>query len=1088
MKSQISRLTGQAALLGLLAALPACSGSSDGLFGGGSGSAGGEMYIVSCSLGCGNGSTSSTIGCSLVNISQNAEVVIQFSEPVALSSVTSNTFRLINLNNGTVPSGVFTLDPADARRLIFRPSLDFVGPGNPEWGFDPGQTYQFLILGAGVDDGATAYIRSTSGKNNSTRMDCTVQTTEPLVDPVPGSPSVTAYVTSTLTPDGDVIFDPQTNLPVGGIPLDGASQVPTRCRIVLIFDDIMNKATVANQLNGQSNTMTVLIDPDGDLNTSDLVPWAGSWNVDVDFDNLLRTTAIFTPVGGEFPSGGDDPNNPRLILVDITNQLLDVVGKSLDNPSTAIWSTTTQPVEEVLITEDFTTTDSFDEVRSSKDAWGVGNPPRVVPGQGGGSGRLGEFTIPAGQVVTVDTDSEVFPLVDQVVPVMTNEIPGVDYDPLDLNAWPTVTIDPVAQPGASFEFSRIDIDGTLVVTGSQPLRLFARGEAIVDGIIDLTGETPEPHVSNSGGDQASNPSDGQLTAAGGQGGQGAAGAGAGGQGADRIDMTNASLPVMINVGGILFPGAVNTGRNGGGVGGLPDGTGGVGGVNWPPTLPQNASPTSPDYGDAELSNIVVDANACRVAMVGGPGSGGSHALQGEVGQGTSPFAPVFPGTLANAPSPTPGGDNSALDLEAPGSAPSGANKRNLEFWRKHLRGGSGGGGGGAHIYGSRMNGASGPTCSQNGLLFPFFDHSGAGGGGGGGTVQIAAGLRLALNNLIDCHGGDGGSSTVPGAAIELCTSAGQSGGGDPNCEKYAAPGGGGAGGSVRLQAPTVTLANQPGRINVNGGQGGLGVGGSQGGAGSPGLVRIEFTEGFVSEAAAAATYAPLISPVDPADPTFNNPFPSAAILSVGLWENLLDPSNPDFFVTRPESFSGSQSCWLRPEIEGAVFGLNFVSDDPGGADLASQYGWNFDVVYDVPGVGERLFPYRGVPQAGDGYEEALFPATELGGVDFETYLGNQLNHDQPSLSTGSYLCVRFQGVRTTSDPSNLCTLDVFGPGVEPDTLTPWVLHPDQLNLFSPQPNLIRFAVIFDQQLKRFDPTVAGNIRGVTNLRIRVQPL
>lgn len=1080
MKSQLTRLSGQAALLGLLAALPACSGSSDG-------SSGGEMFVISCSLGCDNGSSNSDIGCSLVNIGQNAEIVIQFSEPVSLSSVTANSFRLINLNDGTVPSGVYTLDPADARRLIFRPSLEFVGPGNPEWGFDPGQTYQLLILGEG---GATSgsYIRSTSGKNNSTTLDCTVQTTEPLIDPVPGPPSVTAYVTSTLTPDGEVIFDPVTNLPVGGAPLDGASSVPTECRVVLIFNDIMNKATVANQQTGNSNTMTVLIDPDGDLNTADQVQWAGSWNVDVDFDNLLRTTAVFTPTGGEFPSGGDDPNNPRLIVVDITNQLLDVVGNPLDNPTQAVWSTTTQPVEEVVITEDFTTTDSYDTDRSSKDSWGVGTPPRVVPGTGGGSGRLGEFVVPAGEQVTLDTDSQTFPLVEQTIPLMTNEVPGTDYDPLDQNTWPTLTIDPLSAPADAFEFSRIDIDGTLVVTGSQPLRLFSRGEAIIDGLIDLTGSTPAPHTSNSGGDQASNPGDGQETADGGPGGAGGPGAGAGGQGADRMDQTNASLPVMINVGGILNPGAVNTGRDGGGVGNLPNGAGGVGGPNWPPTLPANASPSSPDYGDAELSVIVDDGNTCRIAMVGGPGSGGSHALQGGVGQGISPFAPVFPGTLANAPAPTPGGDNSGLDLEAPGSAPSGSNKRNLEFWRKHLRGGSGGGGGGTHLFGSRMNGASGPTCSQNGLLFPFWDHSGAGGGGGGGTVQIAAGLSLAVNNLINCSGGNGGSSTVPGAPIELCTSSGQSGGGQPDCEKYAAPGGGGSGGSVRLQAPTVTLANQPGRIDVNGGGGGLGVGNSVGGTGSPGLVRIEFLEGFVDEATAAQTYAPLITPVDPGNPDFNNPFPSAAILSVGRWENLLDPSNPDFFITRPESFSGTQSCWLEPQVSGAVFGLDFVSDDLAEPDLALQYGWNMDIVYDVPGVGERIFPYRGIPTAGDGYDEVNYPSTELGGDDFQTYLGNSLNHDQPSLSSGSYLCIRFQGVRTASTPADLCALDLFGAGVEPDTLTPWVQHPDQLNQFSPQPNLVRFAVIFDQQLKRFDPAVAANIRGVTNLRIRVQPL
>ena len=1068
MKTHISRLAGKAALLGLLAALPACSGSSDD-------DDGGAMFIVSCSLGCGNGSAGGVVGCSLVNISQNAEVVIQFSQPINISSVTSGSFRLVNLGNGTVPSGVYTIDPSNPRNLIFRPSLDFVGAGNPEFGFDPNQTYQLLILGEGQDP-TGPYVRSASGRNNSTRMDCTVQTTEPLLDPVPGAPTMEAYVTSVIDPvTGGVIYDPVTNLPVGGQPLDGATELPTASRIVLIFDDIMNKATVANQINGQSNTMTVRIDLDGDLNDpSDQVNWPGEWSVDVDFDNLLRTTAVFTPEGGEFPSGGGDPMNPRKILVNVSSQLLDIVGLALENPSTSIMSTVTESVMEVQILEDFTTGDNEDS-RASGGTWGAG---RLIAGHGGGSGRLGPLLIPAGQMMTLDTDSEEFPLDGQTIPVMSNEVPGTDYDPALENTWPTISID--SNPfGEAFEFSRIEVDGTLILTGSQPVRLFARGEAVFDGVLDLTGESPAPHESNSGGDQPANVSDGQLTKDGGLGADGGPSAGAGGQGADRIDMSGTTGPVMINIGGINNPGAVNVGRSGVGVGGIPDGTGGVGGENWPPMLPQGATPGTPEFGDAELSWIQVDADSCRVAMVAGPGSGGSHALPGEVGMPISPFVPAEPGLIANTPTPTPGGDNSALDLEAPGSAPSVDNKRNLEFWRKHLRGGSGGGGGGTSIYASRMNGATGPDCSTGSLLFPLWDHSAAGGGGGGGAIQIAAGQRIALNNQIDCRGGAGGSATVPGAAIELCVNSG-SNTNAPDCEKYASPGGGGAGGGVRLQAPVLEFANQPGRIDVSGGAGGLGAGGSIGGEGSPGLVRLEYLS-FSNEAADAAVFGPLISPSLPADMGFNTPFTSAAILSIGLWQ-------PQVF--RPESFSGSQSCWLEPQVDGALLGLDFVDDVAGAPDDLSRFGWNMDIVYDVPGVGERFYPYRGVPpvDSTDEYDEVNFPTTELGGLDFETFFGTTLNHEEPSLSTGSLLVIRFQGVRTSMTPDDLCNLDLNGQNVEPDSLTPWVFHPAQLNLFSPQPNLIRFTVVFDEQLKQFDPIVLQNVKGVSNLRIRVQPL
>jgi hypothetical protein len=542
---------------------------------------------------------------------------------------------------------------------------------------------------------------------------------------------------------------------------------------------------------------------------------------------------------------------------------------------------------------------------------------------------------------------------------------------------------------------------------------------------------------------------------------------------------------MINVGGILNPGAVNTGRPGGGVGGLPDGTGGKGGVHWPSVLPKinGGVGSDPNFGDGELSWIVADANKCRVAMVAGPGSGGSHALEGKNGLPISPYTSTFPGLLANTPAETPGGDNSALDLEAPGTVGPTA-KRNLEFWRKHLRGGSGGGGGGLSLYASLHNGATGPSCSQAGGLFPFFDHSAAGGGGGGGAIMLVGGRRLALNGQVDCTGGGGGSATVSSAGIELCTQSGQIPGEAPNCEKYAAPGGGGAGGAVRLQAPIVELAGVAERIRVLGGIGGQGAGGSLGGNGSPGLVRIEYT-GFVDQASDAALFGPLIAPYLPGDAGFNTPFTSAAILSIGEWADQ---------IFRPESFSGSQSCWMEASTsQGTFFGLDFVADVAGTPDDLSILGWNMDVIYDHPVAGEVRFPYRGIPPVDgdspdpDGYDETLFPAFELGGDDFQTFLGTTLNHAEPTLSTGSLFVVRFQGVRSSGTGLDLCNLDLAGPNVEPGSLTPWVDHPSKLNFFAPQPNIVRFAVIFDEQLADFDPIVMARVRGLSSLRIRVQP-
>ncbi|MFT7485964.1 MAG: hypothetical protein ACI9F9_001817, partial [Candidatus Paceibacteria bacterium] len=643
-----------------------------------------------------------------------------------------------------------------------------------------------------------------------------------------------------------------------------------------------------------------------------------------------------------------------------------------------------------------------------------------------------------------------------------------------------------------WEFSEVLIDagGTLVVTGARPCRIFARGNLVQKGIINLTGTTPTPHVSNLGGGGAFNSEPDPLASApGGTGGAGGPGAGAGGQGADRIDMTGSEIEgPMQNAGGILYPGAVNVGRSGAGVGGIPDGTGGKGGVNWPPALPTHNLHTNADFGDAEQSIVGVDEN-CRVAMVGGSGSGGAYALEGDNGIGYPAFVETFPGLLSTTPPDTGGGDNTNLNLEAPGSAPSVDNQRNLEFWRKHLRGGSGGGGGGTSIYGSHNNASNDSNGCDNGAwsLFPFWDHSAAGGGGGGGAVMMVAGRTLSLlNGRVSCSGGDGGSATVPGAAITLCTQSGNLSGPEPDCEKYAAPGGGGAGGAVRLQARTVNIAGLPGMIDVQGGVGGLGAGDStnsatgpsSGGDGSPGLVRIEYT-GFVDQATDAAVWGPSILPSLPADTGFNTPFTSAAILSIGEWDQ------QEF---RPETYSGAQSCWIKPEATQAVFlGLDFVPD-AGSPVTLDDFGWNMDIIYDVPGVGETNFPYRGLPPfTGAGYDDANYPLAALGNVDFETYLGTTLNHGEGSLSSGSLLVMRFQGVRSAGVISDFCDVDLLSSEVEVGSLTPYVSHPAFLNDFFPTPNMIRFSVVFDEQLAGFNTVVEPRIMGVTNLRIRVQP-
>ena len=1033
-----------------------------------------SMFIQSCSLGCSAGAPGTPIGCSLVNLSPNSEIAIDFSQRVDLASVSTFTVQLVNLVNGTIPSGTFQLDEADPSRLIFRPSLDFDVAGNPIFGFEANATYGLRIPGTDLSAGGP-FLRSTSGADNSTEMNCVVVTSQPITDVVPGPPTMTAFVTDTLdSATGEVTFDPVTHDPVGGVLLDGATGLETAARIVLIFDDVMNPATIANRSSGQSNSMDVRIDVDGDLSTvGDQVVQLGAWDVSVDAASLLRTTAIFTPTGGHFPDGGTDIANPRMVVSSVTNAVSDLVGNPLANAGTSSFSMAIGSGAEEVLLETFLSTNNED-ASASGGAWGNG---KLSFGKGGGSGRLGELHLRDGETLTLDTDSQTFPVAGQPYGILSNVDPD-QYNPLDRNTWPTVTID---RAGEGFEFSELALEGgaRLVLRGSRPGRVFVRGEIVNDGVIDLSGETPPAHVSNTGGDQVFNELDGQSSAAGGLGGLAGPAGGAGGQGADRMDMTSAILPVMINIGGILNPGAQNDGRGGLGVGGAANGTGGRGGRHYPPQLPLFFMPSGPFgalYGDAEMSNMSPFEVACRIAMVAGAGSGGSHALEGSRGLAFSPFVPSHPNLLPNSPTPTPGGDNASLALEAPGSPASPINKRNLEFWNRHLRGGAGGGGGGTSVYASRSNSAVGPNCDQAAGLFPFWDHSAAGGGGGGGALMIAAGRRLTLTGVVDCSGGEGGSSTQPGASPTLCTQSGAFVGFAPDCGMMAAPGGGGAGGAVRLQAPILELAVQDARIDVRGGNGGQGAGNSFGGEGSPGLVRLEYT-GFLDQSSDAAQFGPSIAPSFPSDMDFNNPFTSAAILSIGEWGKQR---------LRPESFSGSQSCWMQPTVT-SFFSLTFVEDVAGAPTDLSRFGWNMDIVFDVPGVGRRLFPYRGIPpvDATAAYAESSFPAAALGGVDFATYVGTTLNHDEPSLAQGSFVAVRFQGARGTGSAADACSVDLE-TDIQPDTLTPFVSHPALLNGFAAAPNMVRFAIVFDAQLAAFDPLVAARVKGVTNLRIRTR--
>lgn len=221
------------------------------------------------------------------------------------------------------------------------------------------------------------------------------------------------------------------------------------------------------------------------------------------------------------------------------------------------------------------------------------------------------------------------------------------------------------------------------------------------------------------------------------------------------------------------------------------------------------------------------------------------------------------------------------------------------------------------------------------------------------------------------------------------------------------------------------------------------LGNSSGGAGGVGLARVE-----ALTAPDPIAVASILDPIDPLDPT------SLKYLSVGTWVR-------SRFT--PASFQGAQSCWMKPS--GAYFALDYDSD------VGGVPGWDMDLVLNF-GAGEVVVPYR--------QPNAILP----GGQTYEEYWGQLLDRDLTPPDVGAPLVVRFQGAKLTGAMPDPCNVALSGPTspIAPGSLTPWVRHPDELDAFAAQVDMIRFVVIFDASKLDF-----LNIVGVTNLRIRAQP-
>jgi hypothetical protein len=582
----------------------------------------------------------------------------------------------------------------------------------------------------------------------------------------------------------------------------------------------------------------------------------------------------------------------RKIVVELPAAIQDLGGNALSNAGKVAFEPEVLIFAETVLPdgtgETFLDTDNLDAKRTGA-AWGAGT---LLPGAGGGSGKLGDLIVKTGEVLELSTDFATFD---------GRELIGEGGGPVDPDLGPTIE---VTDGIFEFDYVLVESGGVLRFTGTAPARLHARGEISIDGLLDVSGAAPPDNAlgGHQGWEDPAKPAF-PSTLEGGLGGTGGPAAGNGGDGGDRPDNSGTDLTTIVSFAkyGISNPGFDSVdGLGGEGVGGAPASSGlanGKGGTHHPINLPTSKT----DKGGL-LFDLV-----CVTDMVASPGGGGGYATAGK------PAAPVAPNALLNSVAiipllvpnpPAQGGDPSTLVL---------ANLKTLDPEAGYLAGGSGGGGGGAHVSQSRAGFFGACDISP---LTEYVSHSGAGGGGGGGAVQAQAGRRLRVDGIIDASGGAGGTAFLTGG-LDISSSL---------CQ----PGGAGSGGGVLLQSIEIQVSDIPGRIDVSGGIGGIGQSVTKGGDGGAGLVRLEG-----SVALDPLGEAPKMTPFEPATTTYGGP-DSDKILSIDLWDATTDG---------PGGFSGAQSCWLT--ASGNVFTLDFAEDEIVGGAL--ELGWDVALIVNVPG-------------------------------------------------------------------------------------------------------------------------------------------
>ena len=380
--------------------------------------------LVSCNLGC------TSAGCSITEIAQNQPIILNFNQDVDPNSVTSASMSF-RTANGEEPVGSYVVQ---GTTVTFLPEIRVVG-GTSFFGFRASETYS-LTLPAGASQ--INALRSTGGHRLATGVLCSLTVSRGVVD-LDGRPPSTQLLSPksrTNTPrDTTIVVEFSELIDVSGFQAAELSQTP----VVVLVRKTSADGAGGRQCNPQAQAFVV----------------PGGWDTGGDPVRQV-TVATFTPLA-PFPSLG-------CVEVLVTDRVRDLSGKQAAATLYTFITEDSKGTEQQLV-ENFSSSLNLDLERSS-GAWGNG---QATPGLIGWDGLHGDFDITNG----VETGVGLF-----------------EWNTDDFSIPQNQTLSGATEriTDGVFRFSRFFVpkSSTLRFVGSKPPRIYVRGNALIEGVIDLS--------------------------------------------------------------------------------------------------------------------------------------------------------------------------------------------------------------------------------------------------------------------------------------------------------------------------------------------------------------------------------------------------------------------------------------------------------------------------------------------------------------------------------------------------------------------------------------------------------------------------